>query len=493
MRSLYTLKDVDLQAKGTTFDSDCAALVSYYEDTARRLTVSSLAALGMGIRGHLRPLEVSLVRWVVDQLAVAYTSAPTRWLVRSDGSDVGEDTPDQKVVTSVLSESMYDEVWREIDRMRALLRQCVVRAYPIDDLKRVELRVFGPHQIRRSPSASVGHTLDLDSEFALQLSEDLWEHWYRSGDAWACRWTRESGSEVAGSPYSGVDRVPYDYLPVQIIYDTHPCGRPYLTPRGHRLSAIEAINALSNELLAMIRTQGHSQRVFIGVDARDLPAERGPGVDLALDNPTSSAVDLSPSPKISESLEVLRHQIRMLLVSENLPIDALEVSPGSTPTGAALKQQLRGLFERRKTLSALAPMAERDLYRRFRSVHNAHASSWGVPSLPEYDIRVELAPWDVPVDAREEVEVASREMAIGTASRVDVVGRMRNVPRHAAIALIEQIDDDIENYPTPVAVVAEQSGPRTSTVPDAVLDTPGATSDSVVNTLRNESEIEDDV
>lgn len=480
---LHECETADRAAKClSTFDSDCAQLEAYYEDVSRGFTVAMLRQLGMGIATQSRPHEISLIRWVVDQLAVAYTSPPSRWIER-EGKRLSENGSEHKRMLAILAESSYDEAWREIDRRRALWGQVFVRLYPVDAVRRVEMRVFGPHQVRRIPDPGAGSVVDADSRIALQLGPEMWEVWEPDPTGCRCWWTNTGGTVLRTSPYGESGQTGLSKIPLQVIYDRYPAGRPYVYPRGHRLAAIERINALSNELLTMIRSQGHSQRVFKGVRPIDLPADRGPGVDLALQDPESDAMDLTPSPKITESLEVLKHDIRMFLVSENLPPDALLEST-QVLTGAALKQSMRGLLERRKTLAALAPASEREMYERFREIHNQYAVVWNRDMLPEGQMVVELAPLEVPVDAREEAEVIARELGLGISSMVDAVMRTRNVPRHRAVEILEQIEADFERFQPRTDPQDLQSGPKTSLAPDALLDTPGATRASVVDAVQ---------
>lgn len=489
------LRSADLVAKGSAgFDADVAALVSYYSDTSRMRTIARLRELGVGIRDNLRPLEVSLLRYVVDQLAVAYSSAPSRWLLDDLGIRIPHADPVHRTFSEALSTSQYDLMWRHVDRMRALCRQCVVRFYPVDEVRRVEVRVFTPDLVMREPHPAIGSEMSLDRRFALRLSGRNLEYWWKPEDApdtWHMVWTDERGSmlpdeaqPLASSGFAS----PYSMLPVGIVYDEYPSGQAWLAPRSHRLAAVEAVNAMANDLWALIRTQAHSTRMFTGVDPRDVPSERGPDVDLVFPAPDASGVDLTPSPKITESLEVLQHTIRMFLISENLPIDGL--TPGAQVlTGIALRTQLRGLTERRQALVALAAQDERASYDRFRSVHNLHSGVWQTSQLPPGPVDVELGDLDVPTDAREELEAGSREIALGIASRVDLAMRIRRVGREAAMRIIQQVDADNALVPVPVApdaATVTQAGPKTSTAPDVVLDGDGAADQraSVMDALR---------
>ena len=178
------LAAADLAAKGTLFDLEAAELVSYAEDAARSITLASLKALGMGpsVAAMPYPPDLSLMRWIVQRLAIAYLRPPTRWLL-SGSKRLSDGSSAHAVMIETLARSQYDGAWQSIDEMRALLRSAVVRIYPIDEVGRCELRIFGPHQVMRQPSDAMPSLLDLDEAFALRLSAKRMDDWTCDGSA----------------------------------------------------------------------------------------------------------------------------------------------------------------------------------------------------------------------------------------------------------------------------------------------------------------------
>lgn len=498
---LDDLRKVDSKRKGSRFDLESETLVKLYEDNARDHMVSRLQELGMGVPHNKRPLEVSLLRFVIDRLAVTYANPPARWLVGTSGKRLSETSDKHKLVMETLEQSQYDLAWRELDRRRALCRQAALRFYPVDELGRVEVRVFSPHHVLREPHPAVGHVMDHDRRFALALAGDVYEYWWRiaPGGDWLMVWTDKQGNMLDDDqqPFADSGYVsPYADLPVQLVFDSFPAGSPWMHPRGHRVASIEAITAITNDLLQIVRTQAHSQRVFTGVRAEDLPADRGPGVDIAIEPDEARALDLTPNPRIKEALETLQHDIRMFLLSEGLPIDMLD--PGrQVQTGARLKQEMAGLSERRKSQAPMAVGDERSAFSRYRAVHNYHARAWGAAPMPG-DVRldVEIAPLDLPVDAQELVQVGSRNMALGTDSRITLIMAQRSCSRSQALKFADQVDADNVSHPPPIGldkVVEQELGPKAATpatgkntTPDIVLDQGGEDSrDSVLDAIRN--------
>ena len=114
-----------------------------------------------------------------------------------------------------------------------------------------------------------------------------------------------------------------------------------------------------------------------------------------------------------------------MLRSEGLPADAFEAS-ARVLTGSSLKAQMRELIERRKNQVPVAEEDEAAGWARFVAVHNAHRFD---PPLLDAEPEVELGRSELPTDQREVIDVTAREMALGIASKVDAVMRLRNLSR----------------------------------------------------------------
>lgn len=484
---LSALRAKDSEAKGTSYDDEAAQLCAYAEDSARSITLSTLRQLGMGPSQSVMPYppDISLLRWIVQRLSVAYLRPPSRWLSRDDVR-LEEDSSEHKAMLKTLARSQYDGAWQSIDEMRALLRSSIVRLYAVDSVRRVELRVFGPHQVMRHPDSEVPHLIQQDRKFALKLSDNHFEVWTRDEDTWFAQWVDSKGYTLPEQPFGEDGICPYDRLPVALISDCHHAGRAYLPLRTHRLGALRALSAISAELLEMIRLQGHSQRYWAGVSPNELSRQRGMSTELAFSQPEAKGEVVNADPKIEASLSVAKQLLVWLLASEELPLDAL--SEGRTIlTGAALRVSQAGLRERRERLAQVAASAEPDLYARFRAVHNAHAYAWGMDDLADAEIEVELAPLSFPSGETEALEAVSRRIALGLSSRVDAMCELDNLSRTAAIARINQIDRDREDYPTPIDPSLDktlEAGPRTASAPDAVLDQPGTEKASVLDAIK---------
>ena len=284
---------------------------------------------------------------------------------------------------------------------------------------------------------------------------------------------------------------PYGDLPVQLIYDEYPGGRPWLPPRGSRTSFVEAINAIANDLWALIVHQAHTDRFFKTDDTARVPSKKGPGMAAAIPSDTD-VIDLQPNPKITESTNVLETFIKLWSVSEDLPVD--EFLKRQVTTGAALKASERALMARREAQALLAPDDERMAYRKLRAVHNTHAGSearpgtWDLPILDDgLSLEVEIGDVNGPTDARELQESHARSMALGSKSTIDLIMAETGAARHVAVKIYERVGVDRDKYPAPTNPGAHQSGPNLADVdatPDEIEEPQRGTSASVVANIK---------
>ena len=463
---MASLLELDAQTKPGGADDEWLRLVDYYEDRSRHLTKAKLLALGVGLEGNPAPLEVSLLRRVIDRLAVVYDRPPTRWLVRQ-GMRLPEDGAEHVTMIETLRRAQYDLAWRRADRLRALLRQCVLRVYPSDAKRGVVLRIFEPFNVARDPDPTVPDSLASDRRFALRIasssSGETWEYWERDESGWVCAIVNESGSEVAEPPFPG-NRCPYPVVPALLTYDDFPGGRPWLSPRFSRTAWVESINAVANDLLALVRHEAHSTLAVSTDDAQSVPTEHGPGQVWALPRDATAAV-LTHNPKLRESQDILESLVRLWTLSEDLPASEFDRSK-QVVTGATLRVQNRPLIARREAQLPLAESDERVAWAALRGVHNVHADGWGLPRLAEdTELEVELAPVDVPSEARELLEAAAKSLVLGSKSVIDLIQAEANVSRAQAIRIFERVAADREAYPPPASPRLVEEGPAVAEPP----------------------------
>lgn len=483
------LKDIDRKIKPGNAQDDWERAWRMYHDCSRVDTQARLRTMGVGIADNPSPLEVQLLRRVVDRLAVIYARPPTRWFVRA-GERLSDTSYEHAQIIETLERSKYDLAMRHADKTRANLRQAVLRFYPSDTLGCVVPRVFEPHIVIREPSSTCPDVMDEDQRFALKLrggaspGDELWEHWEREGSTWTMAMVDGSGELIPDQPFAATSLVsPYEKLPVQMIYDGYPAGAAWLPPRASRVSWADAINAMANDLWALIHHEAHTQIVISTDDAKLVPKEHGPGVTWVLPKDAVAEV-LSATVHMKEAQEVLDSFVRLWSLSEDLPISEFDRAKQMV-TGAALKVASQPLIARRADQVPLACADERAAFERYRAVHNEHATASEAQAWQEretiaddLELDVEIAEMDVPTDKAEIQDVGAKQIMMGTGSVIDQIEAEYGIPRHEAIERYAQIQKDLDEYP-PRADPAQ--GPGGTTNPDGTMS-PRSTTEEVYQT-----------
>ena len=464
MITLKKLAEADKATKPVDADAEWRTAACYYYDQSRQLTRDSLFQLQLGIPHDARPLEVGLMPRIVEELAVIYDAPPARYLTRK-GVRLPEDSTEHRALEALYQAMGLDLVLREADRLRALYRQVFVRIYASDALGRPVARLFPPQNVRRLVSSETPDLIDTDEAIALLLRGEPdkasaeWEVWERSGTEWAVS-RRAHDDSILEPPVV----VPYPLLPLQAFWDREPCGLPWLPPRQSRSAFLEKLNQTSAELSVMVQTQGHDQTVAVADDPGDVPQEGGPGTTWVLPKGTEVSA-LTKNPKISESIQVLETQLKLLVISESLPLGLFD-DGRAVLTGAALRVHQGPLEDRRTAQAPLAVRDERMLWRRLRGLYNTHAAVWpGASALAEdTELDVELAEMNVPVEPDQHQAALARAIALGTRSVIDGIQTEHRCSRADAVRIYERVRQDLTAYPPPVRPDGTESGaPLTST------------------------------
>jgi len=169
--------------------------------------------------------------------------------------------------------------------------------------------------------------------------------------------------------------------------------------------------------------------------------------------------------------------LRLFATSEYLP--ANEFDPAKQlVTGAAYRVQLQPLQDRREDQLPLVLPDERGMFERMRAVHNLHAIAWGRDLIADaVSLEREVADMEAPTTETESGNLAARQLAIGTASIIDLIQREAACTRAEAIRRYERVRSDFIKYPTRVAEPPDVAGPRPAEgprppdlAPDVVLE-----------------------
>lgn len=484
------LKKVDRDTKPGGACEEWEYAWRLYNDCSRQDTSLRLQQIGAGLSQNPKPLEIQLMRRVIDRLAVIYAHPPTRWYERSE-ERLAEDSAEHKAITELLEKSRYNLALRHADRTRTNLRQALVRFYPSDALGCVLLRVFEPNIVLREPSPYCPDVIDEDVRFALKLAgtgsdkaTERWEYWeQRAPGQWACNIIDGNGELAEGmQPYAGGIN-PYSALPVMMIYDGYPAGQAWLPPRFSRTAWNDSINAMANDLWALVLNEAHNQTVVSTDDTKLVPKSHGPGTVWVLPKDATASV-LQKLTHMQEAQGILDNFVRLWSLSEDLPSQEFDRAPKML-TGASLKVASQPLLARREEQVEIACYDEEQAFEKYRAVHNYHAQfskapKWsGAYVIPEdIEIEAEIAEIEIPADKKEIQDTGAKQIMIGTASLIDQIMLEYGIPRHRAIKKYAQIVADMDEYPPRQDPAA---GPATTTNPDGTLS-PRSTTEEVYQT-----------
>lgn len=508
-RSVHTvdlsgLTKIDTMTKPPGFDTDAEELFAYYDDTARPLVQARNHELGIGLKNNRRPILIGLIKRVVDRLSVVYASQPTRWL-RNEMTlqRLPEGHPDHVTMLRTLRLMQANLAWRYVDRIRSLLRSAFIRYVPNPCRRSVTMRIFNPNQVMREVDMGTPDCLETDRRIALRLTGERFEYWENTVDGWIPWWIDKNGNVLENQPLEFLvfdedgmivgQQNPYgDTLPIQYIKDDYSAGRAWLPPANSRLAIVEAVNGMANDTWNLLVHQAH-QEIFIKTDnPGSIPNTTGPGLRQKVDRDVQIDV-VNANTQIAAVQRVLEFFIRLGIVTEELPADEFDPSK-KIVTGAAQKVREAPLRQRRENQIPLADIDEAEAWQKIVAVHNVHAPTWMRPMLnPNFELEVEVAEVNPPVDKRELLEAEARSQAMGASSTIDTIQRAENIDRHSAIRQFERVRQDNILYP-PMVPMTINDGPRIADIasrqaPDPVTDNNDSVLDAIESSVAARSDL----
>lgn len=440
-----------------------------WQGRGRHLVRRYLADQGMGIANDAYPLQVGLLRHVVDQLSVIYRTPPTRYLTQGP-IRVGDEDTAQTILWEQYERAHVDAVLREVDTRRSLWRTAFVRVYASDAAQRVKLAVFPPTAVYREPEPGEPDDLRADRRIVVERSDQTCELFERTDEGWRLTMYNSHGVP-SGEPET------LDVLPLVGFWDGLP-DLPYLHPYEHRTEYMMKLAMIANELPASIKYNVHP-RSTMESDALtgdqqlpevEPPVDIGPGVLAAL-APGERMVIHELNPKIEAIASAVAEVVREWFRTESLPTDDFRSSQAVSALG--LRVLSEPLKERRERLAPFARESEVRLFDAFRYMHNLHNEDWNQPFIAEgRGLEVVLGTIDVPTAPSDHLEVLSREMALGLQSRLGALMSYRGLTRREALSELLQVEEDraafrLDRDDEPAPEI--EGAASTATDPDDVL------------------------
>lgn len=470
------------------FDTDAGKLYQLFHGQSRNLMVEYLNQVQLGDKKNPRPPAPNLCRRLVEQLAVCYRTPPTRLLQNSAEEILAHDDPAMRALVSrrdgVYRLMRFDTAMARADQIRSLNRQAVVVYCENQEQRRVNVRVHPPHCVFRVPDPNAADSIDADRAFAFLRTYhydpklSVYEVWNRTPDGWLVSVENGHGDMAGEAPYADSGGlVPFDELPVQILYDEDPVGQAWLPQDQSRLDALFNVGAMLADMVYLLSMECFTIKAAFGVDPNKPPTEVGPNKIINFPKGADLKI-LSHNPQIEKASTVIQEVLAALALSEGLAPNAF-ARDRSELTGAALRASNALLEQRRARQIALAVDFEAAAYRKIAAVHNAYAQAWDRPELdPSLELVAIFPEPSIPTDAVQAQQVRFKDLQAGFLSPLEYIQAERGVTREDAIEIAEQIRVDRAEFGMSEALQnpgAMVDGPNAAGGPGSAERTPGAT------------------
>lgn len=470
--NMATLVERDRALKGGFgFDTESKHLTAIYKSQGRDLTIKWLKLLGQGDKDNIKPLQAKLLKRLVYNAAVTYSSPPTRRL-EFDGVQLGADDGPAQMLLASMYEGI-DAKLKTADRTRSLLGNSILYGSPASDKSRKMrpvLRIFQPHNVLRDVDSGDADDMRSDSRvaFLVHESEDpnqrLYHYWAHEDDgSWSAFRVNGAGYLINGdADYLFPDGAPpFTETPFLQMYDEDPEGQAWVDIDETRSAFSLGVDVVLNELMLLVKFEAHTPMYGAGfMNKDDVPDRIGAGEFWAFENPESSISTVPMNPKLLELVNVTKYLSEVFASGEFLPADFF-LANRQYETGAKGRLRQQDLEMRRQDQAQAARENERTLFDFMRAIHNAYASDWNQPRIPEAaEVEVELGAPYFPVDRADLQKAYAFDLSIGAASMIDYFMERDRLPRHRAIKKWKRIQLDRERYPVRENPAAILGGPR---------------------------------
>ncbi len=438
------------------FTRDAIALSALYDNRGRELVRDHLRTLGMGDKANRDPIQVGTVPRLMESLSVLYAQPATRTLARAEKPLATDDEP-ARAFRALSRRMMLDQVWAQADRIRNLLRQCVVLFAESAAHESVVSRVYEPFNVLRFPTAGAADLIDEDEAVAfcirwsVEPNDRLWQLWqHEDDDSWRCWNVTNEGKLLDRQPYGEEGQPKFGGLPAVLVSDELLLGRAWLSIPQGRLSLALNIDAVANDVQLLVKQEGHTQTVVTSSNPAAVPTMVGPDKVWSMETDAKVA-KLVNQPKIEEAGQTTERWLALLALSESLPVDAFARNR-QVLTGASLMVAERDLERRRVRHTQLAGDEERRAFRKYTTVLRAYAVELGLTPIERgVELYTAFATPSAYQDIQQQQAVSMRELALGTSSMIEHFAMMRRLSPDEARVEWARVQAERIEFPTPTS------------------------------------------
>ena len=445
---------------GAEYDQIASELEALAENgpAARSLITRYLHKTKLGYKAtREEPIMASgVLRWLVERVANLLDAEPSFRFELGPGEFEPDGAPSTIASLDALEALDFTSALRKLHRSSVIAGQAYLRIYPTTE-EGLQARVFGAAGVARIPHPALADRVQYDQVVVLPLSGSMFEvHWLAADGGRCMAWCSKEGQIDPLSPYVATQhRTGMDRAPIVRLASEPTVGAPYVAPLADRVYYVYSLSGLQNDLHAMCALQAHSLLVWLQADSEsglrdDANAQipqPGPGAGYKLPKGDELRFE-TPQPLISGVIATMTSLLKTFLLGEHIPQH--EAEGDGERTGQALLVAERGLTARSEAMRPGLLRAAREAWEICKSAD---------PSLPDSRLVLQLAPQRVPATTRETLEDLAKGLALDLTSRVKGIMELRGCSREAAIAALDQIDQDLADYGKgAAATVANRSG-----------------------------------
>lgn len=407
----------------------------YYHSEQDQYTMENMATW-MGEPETLRPLQINIVKKVIDNLAMAYCKPAKRTVVGSE--------KDAQLFNDVAKASALDMTLKQASKFTKLLKTILLR--PVWRNGTLEIDILTPDIVDvvtgDSPKdlQKVMITNWPDTGKAEDVTYSLWDADTFSRLDWR-------GNVIESQPN------PYGTLPFIPCWDSLPVDSFWVKGGADLVSAQDGINEKLTDLMYIIRQQGFGVGYMksgdhgpTGMGALDtVKAAPGSFVNLPAD-PHAEIGFVSPDAPIQEVWETIQAIIQQTAIANGLSAHSLTAQPVSE-SGISKIVSNSELMEKRAD--------DIDLWRRYEArLFEIVKLVWNVHNATKFSDKAELA-----VDFAEikqpsqEIEQSEKWQGLidaGQASPVDwCIARNPDLSREQAVEYLQQVKAEAVEFNQP--------------------------------------------
>ncbi len=409
---------------------------------------------------------------VAEEIATLYDQPPRREFA-------GVNRAQRDKLEEIYAASKFDEELKRL-QMRLVLQQTMIaQVLPTNSSRKYRLQHYAPHEFEVEPAQGAAWK-DLDAAPEVQL---LWPIRTIDERVWygALTLTRSTATITGGTKpvglYPGFGGVnPYGRIPLSVLRTVEPRRGRFCGPIAEDVLALNiALNLGASDRESMLHHQAWGQKVLTTAAGEMVPSkamvENIPvGHDRMMVLP-SAGMDykiVQGDPKVHAYIASDEHAIKTAATMRDMSPSRFSKA-NTAQTGAARQADAADREQARKRYAKIFEAFERELLATIGETTRIFGDAVPIPETARLE-SIHYHAWQPPVDPQAQVQANQATDATGETSPVTRVALKHNIPRDAAIDLMQQhIAEQSEINPSPT--MQESTDERDDPGNDAGPDT----------------------